>query len=154
MLDRTAAVPGRITPESLDTRGDNDYCFGRLTPISLVKVPLKMNALPRISHVLLVACLCTVALGGCSKKDESPLFVESTRKGGEAEAPVKDVPSDILSTQKAFSNVSKKVTPSVVNISTISRKKFVSPFSKPTPSSRSFSAPRRPGGIKASAPAS
>ncbi|MFZ2950035.1 MAG: Do family serine endopeptidase [Desulfuromonadaceae bacterium] len=92
-----------------------------------------MNSLPRLYHVLLVACLCAVALGGCSGKDESPLFVESNRKGGEAEAPVKDVPADILSTQRAFSNVSKKVTPSVVNISTVSRKKIIQPFFETNP---------------------
>ncbi len=92
-----------------------------------------MNLLPRISLMLLAACLCAVALGGCSGKNEAPLFVESNRKGGEAEAPVKDVPTDILSTQRAFSNVSKKVTPSVVNISTVSRKKLVQPFFEANP---------------------
>jgi Do/DeqQ family serine protease len=43
------------------------------------------------------------------------------------------VPNDILSTQKAFSNVSKKVTPSVVNISTVSRKKAIQPFFEANP---------------------
>ena len=92
-----------------------------------------MKSLPRISFLLLAACLCAVTLGGCSGKNETPLFVESNRKGGEAEAPVKDVSPDILSTQKAFSNVSKKVTPSVVNISTVSRRKFVQPFFETNP---------------------
>ena len=92
-----------------------------------------MNSLPRVSFLLLAACLCAVSLGGCSKKSETPLFLESNRKGGEAEAPVKDVATDILSTQRAFSNVSKKVTPSVVNISTVSRKKFVQPFFEANP---------------------
>jgi Do/DeqQ family serine protease len=92
-----------------------------------------MNSLPRVSFLLLAACLCAVSLGGCSKKSEAPLFLESNRKGGEAEAPVKDVATDILSTQRAFSNVSKKVTPSVVNISTVSRKKFVQPFFEANP---------------------
>lgn len=92
-----------------------------------------MNSLPRISLILLAACLCAVSLGGCSKKSETPLFLESNRKGGEADAPVKDVPTDILATQKAFSNVSKKVTPSVVNISTVSRKKLVQPFFEANP---------------------
>ena len=92
-----------------------------------------MNPLPRISTLLLTAWLCAVALGGCSGKNEAPLFLESNRKGGEAEAPVKDVPTDILSTQKAFSNVSKKVTPAVVNISTISRKKIIQPFFEANP---------------------
>jgi Do/DeqQ family serine protease len=92
-----------------------------------------MISLPRISFLLLAACLCAVTLGGCSGKNEAPLFVESNRKGGEAEAPVKDVPTDILSTQRAFSNVSKKVTPSVVNISTVSRKKIIQPFFETNP---------------------
>ena len=92
-----------------------------------------MKPLPRISTLLLTAWLCAVALGGCSGKNEVPLFLESNRKGGEAEAPVKDVPTDILSTQKAFSNVSKKVTPAVVNISTISRKKIIQPFFEANP---------------------
>ena len=70
---------------------------------------------------------------GCSGKGDSPLFLESKRKAGEAEAPVKDVPSDILSTQKAFSTVAKKVTPCVVNISTISRKKMAQPFFEMSP---------------------
>jgi len=92
-----------------------------------------MNPLPRISIVLLAGWLCAAALGGCSGKDESPLFLESNRKAGEADAPVKDVPTDILSTQKAFSNVSKKVTPAVVNISTISRKRVIQPFFEANP---------------------
>ncbi|HEY3308262.1 MAG TPA: DegQ family serine endoprotease [Desulfuromonadaceae bacterium] len=85
---------------------------------------------------LIHTLLCLVALSGlwgCSKKADSPLFFESKRQGGQAEAPVKDVPSDILSAQKAFSNVSKKVTPCVVNISTISKKKMVQPFFEMSP---------------------
>ena len=92
-----------------------------------------MTTLTRTIMLLISSCLCTAALNGCSGKNENPLFVESNRKAGEAEAPVKDVPTDILSTQKAFSNVSKKVTPSVVNISTISRKKIVQPFFETNP---------------------
>jgi len=92
-----------------------------------------MNPLTRISLLLVTSWLSAVALGGCSGKDEAPLFLESNRKGGVAEAPVKDVPSDILSSQKAFSNVSKKVTPSVVNISTISRKKVIQPLFESNP---------------------
>jgi len=92
-----------------------------------------MNILHRVSILILAALLNAAVLGGCKGKDEVPLFLESNRKGGVAEAPVKDVPTDILSTQKAFSNVSKKVTPSVVNISTVSRKKFVQPFFETNP---------------------
>jgi len=72
-------------------------------------------------------------MAGCSGKSEAPLFFESKRKAGEAEAPVKDVPADLLSTQKAFSEVAKKVTPCVVNISTISKKKIVQPFFEMNP---------------------
>jgi Do/DeqQ family serine protease len=88
------------------------------------------------SRSLIFAAVCTLLLGGlaaCGSKNESPLFLESKRKGGEAEAPVKDVPSDILSTQKAFTEVAKKVTPCVVNISTISKKKMVQPFFEMSP---------------------
>lgn len=92
-----------------------------------------MNFYMRTSLAFITVCLSAVILGGCSGKNETPLFLESNRKGGEAEAPVKDVPADILSTQKAFSNVSKKVTPSVVNISTVSRKKVIQPFFEANP---------------------
>ncbi len=92
-----------------------------------------MNHLTRLFPLLLAVLFCAGALGGCSEKKETPLFLESNRKGREAEAPVKDVPTDILSTQKAFSNVSKKVTPSVVNISTVSRKKSIQPFFETNP---------------------
>jgi len=87
----------------------------------------------RISFLLAVSWLIIAGLGGCSQKNEAPLFHESNRKSGEADAPVKDVPVDILSTQRAFSNVSKKVTPSVVNISTVSRKKVIQPFFEANP---------------------
>jgi Do/DeqQ family serine protease len=92
-----------------------------------------MNQLFRVSLISMAVWLSAAALVGCKGKNESPLFLESNRKGGAADAPVKDVPTDILSTQKAFSNVSKKVTPSVVNISTISRKKFSQPFFETNP---------------------
>ena len=85
--------------------------------------------LPQRITVLILLALLTA----CGRTSDTPLFLDSKRKGGEAEAPVKDVPADILSTQKAFSNVSKKVTPSVVNISTISRKKIVQPFFEMNP---------------------
>lgn len=92
-----------------------------------------MNILPHIHLLVVTALLSALVLGGCKGKNDAPLFLESNRKAGETEAPVKDVPTDILSTQKAFSNVSKKVTPSVVNISTVSRKKFVQPFFETNP---------------------
>ena len=84
--------------------------------------------------VLTVICsLVLSGLAGCSGKSESPLFLESKRKSGEAEAPVKEVPGDILASQKAFSTVARKVTPCVVNISTISKKKIVQPFFEMNP---------------------
>jgi Do/DeqQ family serine protease len=92
-----------------------------------------MKTLFRISLLLIVAWLSVAPLSGCSQQNEAPLFHESNRKGGEADPPVKDVPVDILSTQRAFSTVSKKVTPSVVNISTISRKKVIQPFFEANP---------------------
>src|SRR3974390_2343819 len=88
------------------------------------------------SRSLIFAAGCTLLLGllaACGGKNESPLYFESKRKGGEEEAPVKDVPGDILSTQKAFTVVAKKVTPCVVNISTVSKKKMVQPFFEMSP---------------------
>ena len=96
----------------------------------------KLENMKIMHRNLLTALLCSLmlsALAGCGDKSDAPLYLESNRKGGETEAPVKEVPSDILSTQKAFSNVSKKVTPSVVNISTVSRKKIVQPFFEMNP---------------------
>ncbi|MDD2898425.1 MAG: DegQ family serine endoprotease [Desulfuromonadaceae bacterium] len=92
-----------------------------------------MNQLFRVSRVCIAVWVSVAALGGCSGKNETPLFLESNRKGGVADAPVKEVPTDILSTQKAFSTVAKKVTPSVVNISTVSRKKYIQPFFEANP---------------------
>ncbi|MEI6826627.1 MAG: DegQ family serine endoprotease [Desulfuromonadales bacterium] len=92
-----------------------------------------MKTLLRTFLLLTAIWLSVAPLGGCSKKNDTPLFEESNRKSGEADPPVKDVPVDILSTQRAFSNVSKKVTPSVVNISTVSRKKVIQPFFEANP---------------------
>src|SRR5690242_18804398 len=87
----------------------------------------------QILTCLLICSSSLSGLSGCSGKGESPLYFESKRKGGEAEAPVKEVPPDILASQKAFSTVAKKVTPCVVNISTISKKKLVQPFFEMSP---------------------
>jgi serine protease Do len=65
-------------------------------------------------------------LPSCEKKD-GVLFYESSRKGT-AEAPIKEVPKDILATQQAFTGLVHKVTPSVVNISTVSKRKIEQPF--------------------------
>jgi Do/DeqQ family serine protease len=90
----------------------------------------------RYLRTLCYFCLCSLmAYGvvGCSKNGDSPLFFESKRKAGEADVPVKDVPSDILATQKAFSMIAKKVTPCVVNVSTVSKKMVVQPFFELSP---------------------
>ncbi len=84
-------------------------------------------------RLLLILLLSSTVLTACGGSGDTPLFLDSKRKGGEAEAPVKDVPADIIATQKAFSNVSRKVTPSVVNISTISKKKVIQPFFEMNP---------------------
>jgi Do/DeqQ family serine protease len=54
---------------------------------------------------------------GCDKKEE-PLFHESTR----VQAPVQDPPKEVIAAQQAFIASVQKVTPSVVNISTVSKK--------------------------------
>ena len=92
-----------------------------------------MNVIFRSVPAVFLCMLVFSCMAGCSGKSEAPLFFESKRKAGEAEAPVKDVPADLLSTQKAFSEVAKKVTPCVVNISTISKKKIVQPFFEMNP---------------------
>jgi len=81
---------------------------------------------------LFVFCLIvSSALFACKKKQEAT-FYESNRKES-AEAPVKEVPKDILGTQQAFVNLVKAVTPSVVNISTVGKKKLVRPFFEASP---------------------
>lgn len=72
--------------------------------------------------LLLVLLLFVVA--ACGREKEKNVFYES----GKVESPVKDVPKDILATQQAFTSLVKVVTPAVVNISTVSRKKAVQPF--------------------------
>ncbi|BDV41185.1 peptidase [Geotalea uraniireducens] len=67
--------------------------------------------------------LVLTAASGCQKKEEK-LYYET----GRAEAPVKNVPKDILATQQAFVELVKNVNPAVVNISTISKKKLEQPF--------------------------
>ncbi|MCM2358357.1 MAG: S1C family serine protease, partial [Geobacteraceae bacterium] len=79
-----------------------------------------------LSRLLMVLMVIVLPLAGCKKKEE-PYFYESSRKGA-AEAPVKEVPKDILATQQAFINLVKEVHPAVVNISTVSKRKLVQPF--------------------------
>jgi Do/DeqQ family serine protease len=78
------------------------------------------------SRFLILALIVSQSLSACKKGGE-PYYYESTRTG-KAEAPVKEVPKDILATQQAFTNVVKEVNPAVVNISTVSKKKLVQPF--------------------------
>jgi serine protease Do len=81
---------------------------------------------------IIIACLIvSSALFACKKKQEAT-FYESNRKES-VEAPVKEVPKDILGTQQAFVTLVKTVTPSVVNISTIGKKKLVRPFFESSP---------------------
>lgn len=88
-----------------------------------------MMSLNRTVFQLAIAAILVAIVAACSPsgKDE-PLFRNSRRQPAESEPPVKDVPPDALASQRAFIAVSKKVTPSVVNISTISRKKIVRPL--------------------------
>ncbi len=76
---------------------------------------------------LLILFVCT--LPACGREKEKNIFYET----GKVDSPVKDVPRDILATQQAFTNLVKVVTPSVVNISTISKKKVVQPFIEISP---------------------
>ena len=85
----------------------------------------------KLHRIFLVAALLLAILPGCKKK-EAPYFYESNRAGS-ADAPVKEVPKDILATQQAFVNLVKGATPSVVNISTVSKKKLVQPFLELSP---------------------
>ena len=81
---------------------------------------------------LLIACLIiTSALFGCKKEQEATIY-ESNRKES-VEPPIKEVPEDIVATQQAFINLVKNVTPSVVNISTIGKRKLVHPFFESSP---------------------
>ncbi|ABQ25085.1 DegQ family serine endoprotease [Geotalea uraniireducens] len=84
----------------------------------------------KIRIIIFLLMLATL-LSACKKKEEA-YFFESNRKGT-AEAPVKEVPKDILATQQAFANVVKAVNPAVVNISTVSKKKLVQPFFEMSP---------------------
>ena len=90
----------------------------------------------------IVVLLTLMLSSGCERKDGA-LFYESNRKGT-ADAPVKAVPKDILSTQLAFTALVQQVTPSVVNISTISKKKLVQPLFQFSPFFHDFSDGNQP----------
>lgn len=62
-------------------------------------------------------CLLIVAgvlLGGCDQR--SPTTIEKSVRTEDARPPVEHPPVELLATQQAFTEVSSKVTPSVVNI--------------------------------------
>lgn len=92
-----------------------------------------------IRSLFIVLFLFLTVLPSCSKKEEK-LYYET----GRAEAPVKEVPKDIMATQQAFVALVKNVTPAVVNISTISRKKIEQPFFEFSPLFEEFFGESRP----------
>ena len=81
---------------------------------------------------LLVACLIvSTFMFACQKKEEATLYESERRE--RVPAPVQEIPKDILATQQAFTTLVKSVTPSVVNISTVGKKKLVRPFFESSP---------------------
>jgi Do/DeqQ family serine protease len=95
----------------------------------------------RNCHILLVV-LMLISLTACGRDKDKNVFYET----GKVESPVKDVPKDILATQQAFTTLVKVVTPAVVNISTVSKKKVTQPFFELSPFFGEFfeEAPSRP----------
>lgn len=81
-----------------------------------------------LSRLVLAGTLLLLLAGCSSPSSDEPLLFSSKRPVGEAEAPVKQVPADVLAAQRAFTAVSRQVTPSVVNISTLGRRKLVRPM--------------------------
>jgi len=81
------------------------------------------------NYLILLTILLSFTLSSCGRDKEKNIFYET----GKVDSPVKDVPKDILATQQAFTNLVKVVTPSVVNISTVSKKKLVQPFIEISP---------------------
>jgi len=77
--------------------------------------------------LIIVSLLIGMAVSSGCKNKEEVLFYESSRKE-KVEPPIKEVPKDILASQQAFISLAQQVTPCVVNISTVSRKKLVQPF--------------------------
>jgi Do/DeqQ family serine protease len=93
-------------------------------------------------RVIVVLLLASLSLAACGREKEKNIFYET----GKVDSPVKDVPKDILATQQAFVNLVKVVTPAVVNISTVSKKKVVQPLFEMSPFFGDFfdEAPSRP----------
>jgi len=83
----------------------------------------------RYNCSILLTILLSLTLSSCGGDKEKNIFYET----GKVDSPVKDVPKDILATQQAFTNLVKVVTPAVVNISTVSKKKVVQPFFEISP---------------------
>lgn len=79
----------------------------------------------RYRYLLTIFLVIAIHITACSKNEPPAPFTESSRK---AEAPVKDVPKDVLVSQQSFMAVAKAVTPSVVNISTVTKKRVIQPF--------------------------
>lgn len=97
--------------------------------VIIYKLSLRVVNMMRPYSILAILLLFLLTLSSCTGRDsQEPAMFKSRRPVAEAEPPVKDVPADILSAQRAFTAVSKKVTPCVVNISTVSRKKIVRPL--------------------------
>ena len=86
----------------------------------------------KCARFLITCLIVSSALFGCDNKKDEAAFYESSRKES-VEAPIKDVPKDILATQQAFIDLVKNVTPCVVNISTVGKKKLVRPFFESSP---------------------
>ncbi|MEZ4484440.1 MAG: Do family serine endopeptidase [Syntrophotaleaceae bacterium] len=67
-------------------------------------------------RLAVVACvLCGMLLGGCREQRQTANIPVSVRDSRVA-APVEKPPQELLATQQAFTEVSQKVTPAVVNI--------------------------------------
>jgi S1-C subfamily serine protease len=74
---------------------------------------------------MFLSVLILIPVSGCGKKETSSPFTESARK---QDTPVKEVPKELLTSQQAFMAVAKTVTPSVVHISTVTKKSVIQPF--------------------------
>lgn len=92
-------------------------------------------------RLLVVTLAFATALAGCQKKKE-PKYYESNRKDSAGVSAPVQPQKDIIATQQAFTNLVKVVTPSVVNISTIGKKKLVQPFFEFSPFFDDFFGPK------------
>ena len=97
-----------------------------------------MYCLQRVHEFIFICALFFCALYGCYGGSDAPVFHESNRKPGTADAPVKTLPADILATQQAFSMIAKKVTPCVANVSAVGKKSAIQPFFELSPFFKDF----------------